>query len=225
MSPASRRTFRNFQVGHALIACLLTLLVAGCRDEKPATIEAQSVHAKDASLTRSEAERLIRAKYSFPSNSDESVMVLSFSGRCFNAAIAPCNSSMLETEPDVVALQNLGLITVTFDGETSQLAFTDKGRRYQLKEPVSHQVMFGSTPSEALEALVLASTVDFGAVTGIVQSEGSSSARVEYTLVTQPTPFGEHPVPSYNTRYVAQTVSKTANLTRYDDGWRITSAD
>jgi hypothetical protein len=197
---------------------VVSLFLTACGEK----VEPSPAASPDSKLTRPEADRLILAKHTFPSQGQTTVASLSCEHLCFNQTANPCTRAIFASTPDVVALENLGLVTVAFDGDTSRLALTEKGRKYVVSEAERYPVTIGNMRSVDLRVGVLATTLEFGAITGITQDDGATSATVEYTILSKPTPFGEHPVPSYNPRCTIETHSEAASFTKYDDGWRLT---
>lgn len=64
---------------------------------------------------------------------------------------------------------------------------------------------------------VILATYEFGEITGIVEEKESNTAEVNYTVKrTNITPFGQL---AFNMN--EETYNRTANFTKYDDGWRI----
>jgi hypothetical protein len=121
------------------------------------------------------------------------------------------------------ALQSLGLLTVAFDGDTTRLSLTAKGQQYAVGAPYGWMGESGGRTSRVLTVDVVATTVEFGTITGITEDEGSKSARVEFTVIRKPTPFVIYS--DFGSSWAPATIPRTVTFTKYDDGWRITGGD
>lgn len=188
------------------------------------TVLVTSTLACSSRLTRSKAEELIRSK--LPAN--ERTVAFELSNRHFCFAQLPVNPCLPDAMPvEIRRLRDLGLLTVTTENPppgplsagTSYLALTAAGQRYAEGAPIGD--------SEHQWIRVVVSQLDFGAITGIVESDASRSATVEFTVLRNTTPFGDNLVPY---RYPIEvtpsdlattTISKSAVLKKYDDGWRV----
>jgi hypothetical protein len=114
------------------------------------------------------------------------------------------------------ALLASGLITVTYEGDTSRIALTEKGQQYAVGAPSNGPGNDGNGVTTPLSTVNIVKTkVDFGAITGITQADESKTASVEYTLTVTPTPFG------IADGLTPTSVRQTAPFRKYDDGWRI----
>src|SRR5258708_981319 len=153
---------------------------------------AVSMSACSGNLTRAKAESLIRsnlqsqlAEYqqaAFPYNERELNLVLSSDGWCDQHQPGhPCGPD--DMNPRIKELQRLGLVTLAFDGNTSRIALTEAGQKYAVKAPYVQQEYGGGN---RVTQRVLASTLDFGAITGVTEDKESKRATVEYTLTRTP---------------------------------------
>ena len=175
-----------------------------------------------SNLTRGKAEEIMRSKAHFPINGEVDDFYLYWGGHCFqNYVQGPCGPDAMANEKPAMseherALLNSGLITVTYEGDTSRIALTSKGQQFAVGTPTNEDGNDGNGNTTPLsKILVVKTTVDFGEITGITQAEESKTATVEYTLVVKPTPFGI----AYG--LTPTTLSQTARFMKYDDGWRI----
>ena len=189
----SRHLIRSVMLG------LTTALLVGC----------------SSSLTRSKAESLIRERSKFPINETTS-FILFLPGSCSNG---PCGPS--DVPVHVKAAQDEGLLTVAFDGNELRVALTEKGKQYAVGD-VNEQLGPGGIRGPQ-QVTVIWKMLEFGEITGITQSDGSSDATVEYTLSQNLTPFGRF------RQFMAQStippelpnINMEVRLKKYDDGWRI----
>jgi hypothetical protein len=171
------------------------------------------------------AEELIRAASGFPVQDGRIEFMLSWDNYCFQQSNTPCSPAMMD--PPLKTLEEAGLITVVYDGLTSRIALTPEGQKYSLGSNHSYSGESGGRSSTVVEVPLLAATREFGAITGLVEAEGSKSARVEYTVLRKPTPFGVNLTGNNSgseTAYMfaPRSIPMVAMLEKYDDGWRIT---
>jgi hypothetical protein len=185
---------------------LICLLVSSCSND----------------LTRSKAEEIIRSKVTLPKNGKVEELYLYWGGHCFMRYVqGPCGPDAMPSPTGAVtesvkALESSGLVTITYEGDTSRIALTEKGQQYAVGATINEPGNDGNGRTTPLsKVMVVKTTVDLGAITGITQDEGLKTARVEYTVIVKPTPFG------IACGLAPTTVNETVSFKKYDDGWRI----
>jgi hypothetical protein len=209
----SKRTeWAVFGVGALLALCNLT----ACSEQ--------------GQLTTQDAEAQIRAKIGLTEgkvkNETAVPLTVSWEGICDGQSVGPCGPDKLDKETKGLIAD--GLITMTFDGETSRLALTDKAQAYADGKPASTMMddLHGRGPRKYTIQNVWISTLEFGAVTAIQQSSSLGRATVSYTLIRKATPFGNRPLGNvivigrYND-VTAGPVPQTASFSKVGDGWKI----
>lgn len=154
------------------------------------------------SLTREQAEKLIREKYQFPH--DEIIYMY----------VRDATSSMGLTIGQYKKLQNEGLLTYSECGSGSGrgicATLTEKGKPYATSEPYR-------TDNQYIKQInVKGAKLDFGQITGILEQKESNTAEVQFQMIREANPFG-----ITLRRMSSGTVNKTATFKKYDDGWRI----
>jgi hypothetical protein len=167
-------------------------------------------------LTREKAEELIRAKGKLPQTDH----MIEMYPACERVCDGHAENSVPHCGPDALSassklLLGEGLFTIAYDGNTSRMTITSKGKQYAKGEP------FRSYYGLCATQQVWASMLEFGAVTGIAEGADSKSATVEYTLERKPTPFGTILGRLANVNVGPETVPQKASFRKYDDGWRI----
>lgn len=100
-------------------------------------------------------------------------------------------------------------------------AFPQKSHAFPVRSTISQGVpnaasyaLAGYDPTSYTNIMALCMD-HFGEITGVSMGEDSVTARVEYTVREEPTPFAS----AGGANCAARTLS--ANFRRYDDGWRI----
>lgn len=154
------------------------------------------------SLSRDQAEKLIKEKYHFPQ--DEIIDL-----RVYDAT-----TSWVITEGEYKKLQSEGLLTYSDCGSGMGrgicATLTEKGKQYATSEPYKTDNMW------VKKIHVKGAKLDFGQITGILDQKESNITEVQFQLVREANPFG---VILLN--YTSGTINKTAYFKKYDDGWRI----
>ncbi len=168
----------------------------------------------EGNLTRADAERVIREQLKLPQH-EEGRLVLFARGH---------NLSRFQ-EP----FQDEGLLTLTFEGESSRASLTAKGKRYTIGDAYvdNGDARRTDTGAPQEEIKIKLFEIEFGEITGIAVSEGSATAQVDYTLVRTPTPFAIAQVKTGEIRGegtgipTESRVASHAEFKKYDDGWRM----
>jgi hypothetical protein len=166
----------------------------------------------DSSLTREKAAQLIKAKSFNVPASETRTLELWNRGLCGDSPYLvrnPCRASDMSAETN--GLESEGLVTVAFEGNSSRLSLTEKGKQYAKGAPQRTWNGIGTFVE------VITSTLEFGEITGITQTSGSNVATAECTVSRTVTPFGRlkyHLEPS-------TSAVPPINFRKYDDGWRI----
>jgi hypothetical protein len=166
----------------------------------------------NSALTRTEAEKAIKAKSQYPR---------AIVQRC-DTQLAAGNAEYLERyQAHFARLQAQGLATFTTgsfqSGSGTLTTFTatlsDKGQSYVVT-PLTMD--YSASPPRQF-CTVKAGQIEFGDITGIVESKQSNTAEVHYTEKVAATPFATALGIS------TQPTAHTTTFTKYDDGWRLNS--
>ena len=181
--------------GKIVLLSIIVLFFLGCGSDK---------------LTRGKAEKLIRAAYQFPY---DEIKPFEIEYRHLGYDI---RSSTME------GLRKEGLLTFT---EISAMGFsvigelTESGKQYAITDKYSPTNEFGEKDHYRKQINVRLAKLDFGEITGIVESKESNSAIVNYTVIRKGiTPFGR-----ITNDLKEGVVNASASFTKYDDGWRLNS--
>lgn len=181
----------------ALVVSIAAVLLAGCGNH----------------LDRGEAAKLLKQRSEFPIKETQKILL--------NQHIDYIRSFGKPPGPNDVAaafeaFRDEGLVTIVFDGGFIRISLTDKGRQYVVGSPVTE------ANGDEEYITVVASTLEFGEITGIVEDKASAEATVEYTLSRNPTPFGRVAPPgSFSHSPAAATFpASPVKFKKYDDGWR-----
>lgn len=165
-----------------------------------------------SNLTRGQAAALIKAQFKFPINETYKLNLWT-EGFCGGYRHNPCLPEHIGRVD--AALQEVGLLTASFAGNSSHSSLTGKGRQFTIGPPFNGTQRMVSSDIPTQDVVVITSTLEFGEVTGIVEV-GGPKVLVDYTLSMKVTPFGRVLVGP------PTTVARSVRFTRYDDGWRIT---
>lgn len=96
---------------------------------------------------------------------------------------------------------------------------TKKSDEYIISKSPEMESRFFNIISRYQDVTVLTYTCNLGEVTGIAYlNEQKTLARVEYTQVCDPTPFGK--MRNYSRNYLDNEAKMNITLMLYDDGWR-----
>jgi hypothetical protein len=206
----TRNRIRRLTLAPFATLCALALATAACAGPK---------------LTREKAEELIRAKSAFPIKDGQIKFMLSWDNYCFQISDTPCGPANMP--PPLKKLEDSHLISVVYDGLTSRISLTPEGQKFALGGNESHTGESGGRFGTVVEVPMLASTLEFGTITGMTEADGSKPARAEYFVLRNPTPFGENLTGNNSgaemaRRFAPGTIHMVATLSKYDDGWRVT---
>jgi hypothetical protein len=161
-------------------------------------------------LSRSKAEKLIKAFHKFPSDEIEAFEI-SYTYLGYDMR----RSTMEE-------LQKEGFLTYSEypAGLASGISgdLTDNGAKYAIGSKHPAKTQFGGDDNYTKIVDVKVAKMDFGEITGILEYKESNTAVVNYTYIRKDiTPFGKI---GFNLKEGKYNYSHT--FTKYDDGWRIT---
>lgn len=205
------RLLRCHRLVRAAIFGLAPVLLLGCSSK----------------LTRGKAEQLIKAQFHLPSTQTRSFLL--FEGNLCRdiGRYRPCRTSDIPKEWQ--ALQNEGLVTIALTDfppayrqwgpgkyQAYRVSLTEKGRQYALGGTFEPPESQGRTPYKSEAIVVRTSTLEFGEITGIEETEQFGFATVHYTLSqTAVTPFGKLAFE------LEPSTPHQLTFKKYDDGWRI----
>ena len=156
-------------------------------------------------LSRSKAEKLIKQKFQLPNN------------EIYGFSVKEVILYENQWKNMYDALQNEGLIKYNeedcYYNRGYHAYFTEKGKQYVVGEEYPDE-----NYNECIRRIkVVGAKLEFGEIKGIVERKEFNVAEVSYTLIRKEiTPFGKI---AFNLG--EETITKTVNFTKYDDGWRI----
>ena len=161
-------------------------------------------------LSRSKAEKLIKAKYQLPKDEITDFIIWDETFSCLSS-----------TKWQLLDLQNKGLLTYSEIINSYGVAggckgdLTAKGKEYAVSD-IYNDVDNNGVHFADKKINVKVAKLEFGEITGIQEMKQFNTAEVSYTLVRKDiTPFGEV------FKCVEGKENKTATFKKYDDGWRI----
>ena len=103
--------------------------------------------ACSGNLSRSRAEDILRAKLP-PSNAQQQRILISTDGLCFEQRRNPCGADAMPAPTK--RLEKLDLISVAYEGNTSRMSITEKGRKYTVRPDAAFPVFDSSRMRSAL---------------------------------------------------------------------------
>ena len=192
-------------------SAIVCLLLMACSNGGAEAAPAKAKKTENGKLTRALAKELIVKSNPYP----KSVLRTVWEGE------DNYDTSGIARQYQVVDLIESGMMQAElvrsenvmgqFMRYRSRLSVTPEGRKHFFKLDAEGQHF-------------RACKEQFGEITGIVENEGKTEAKVEYTTtVSDVTPFGEN----YRTRFgdsvcqPGKVSRETANFQKYDDGWRM----
>jgi len=180
---------------------------------------------KSDELTRSEAENLIKLKYSLPKDETKEFNFRENAGKTVYYdffddkhdhyelnTVKPVNGAF-------AMLENEGLIKINKVKEsTAGGPYKDPYGRYILYRDLHYYdaIFTDKAKPYCIGSTVKVATIEFGGITGIIERKELNIAEVDYTEIRKNiTPFGK----AYNLN--EEILNRKITFTKYDDGWRI----
>lgn len=190
-------------------------------------------------LSREKAESLIIAKYNLPQEETEAIDLYEQTSTKFKTSskddhnVPSKQGVMLFLEQEGLITYNIELISSDIDeiwwddatgfgygvelNDVEHLKSNGYRQEFRIDETYSHTGILTEEGTQFVSGRGFRTAkLVFGEITGIVERKDFNIAEVNYTLRrVDITPFGR----ALNVS--EETIFRTANFTRYDDGWRI----